>query len=76
MQPSPERTRIYRKMNQILIDDCVTIAALSRTRIPVWHREVVMHPPGGMVGGFYFPFIALSDGQGGIRQPVEQTVAN
>ncbi len=76
MQPSPERTKIYRKMNQILIDDCVTIAALSRTRIPVWHREVVMHPPGGMVGGYYFPFIALSDGQGGIRQPVEQAVVN
>ncbi|MDJ0926308.1 MAG: ABC transporter substrate-binding protein [Gammaproteobacteria bacterium] len=68
MQPSPERTEIYRRMNRILIGDCVTIIGLSRTRIPIWHREVVMHPAGGMVGGFQYPFIALSDGAGGIRQ--------
>jgi len=67
MQPSPERTEIYRRMNEILIDDCVTIAALSRTRIPIWHKETLQFPPGGMVGGFYFPFIALSDGNGGVR---------
>jgi len=70
MQPSPERTEIYRRMNEILIDDCVTIAALSRTRIPIWHKETLQFPPGGMVGGFYFPFIALSDGNGGVREAV------
>jgi oligopeptide transport system substrate-binding protein len=68
MQPSPERTAIYRRMNEILIDDCVTISGLSRTRIPVWHRDVIMFPSGNMVGGFYFPFIALADGAGGIRR--------
>jgi ABC-type transport system substrate-binding protein len=68
MQPSPERTEIYRRMNEILIDDCVTIAALSRTRIPLWHKGTLQFPPGGMVGGFYFPFIALSDGNGGVRE--------
>ena len=71
MQPSPERTAIYRRMNEILIADCVTIAALSRTRIPVWHRDVIMYPAGGMVGGFYYPFIALADGNGGVRHARE-----
>ncbi len=68
MQPSPERTRIYRRMNQILIDDCVSITGLSRTAIPIWHREVIVYPSSQIIGGYYWPYIALSDGAGGIRQ--------
>jgi ABC-type transport system substrate-binding protein len=69
MPPSPERTVIYRRMNQIMIDDCVAITGLSRTRIPVWHREVIMLPSSNFVDAFYFPYIALSDGNGGIKGP-------
>lgn len=64
MLPSPERTKIYRRMNQMVIDDCVAITGLSRTRISVWHREVLMYPDTSIVGGFFFPFVALQDDNG------------
>lgn len=70
MQPSPERTAIYRRMNQMVIDDCVTISGISRTRIAVWHRDVLMYPDANIVGGFFLPFVALADGAGGIREGV------
>ena len=44
MLPSPERTAIYRRMNQIVIDDCVAITGLSRTRIYLWHKDVIAVP--------------------------------
>ncbi len=68
MQPSPERTAIYRRLNRMVIDDCVAISGLSRMRIPLWHRDVIMFPRNNIVGGFYWPFIALADGAGGIRE--------
>ena len=36
MQPSPERTAIFQRMNQMLIDDCVGMMALSRQSVFVW----------------------------------------
>jgi len=68
--PSPERTRIYRRMNQMLIDDCVAVTGLSRTRIAVWHREVLMYPSANIVGGFFLPFVALA-GDNGILERAE-----
>ncbi|MFM2484390.1 ABC transporter substrate-binding protein [Celerinatantimonas yamalensis] len=44
MQPSPERTAIYKEMNKILINDCVGIGSFSRTGIALWHKNVVMWP--------------------------------
>ena len=38
MQPSPERTAIYRRMNEMVIDDCVAISGLSRKAIGLWHN--------------------------------------
>ena len=77
MRPSPERTAIYRRMNQMLIDDCVAITGLSRTSISVWHRDVLMFPDASIIGGFFFPFVALK-GDDGVRQPVamNQAMAN
>jgi ABC-type transport system substrate-binding protein len=72
MLPSPERTKIYRRMNQMVIDDCVAITGLSRTRISVWHREVLMYPDTSIVGGFFFPFVALQD-EKGLRLAPEPT---
>ncbi len=68
MPPSPERTAIYRRMNQMIVDDCVTIAGLSRRRIAVWHRDVIMFPDGNMARSALFRYVALSDGHGGIRE--------
>lgn len=74
MPTSPERTEIYRRMNQMLIDDCVAITGLSRTSISVWHRDVLMFPDASIVGGFFFPFVALK-GDDGVLQPAAENPA-
>ena len=50
MQPSPERTRIYKRMNQILINDCVNISGFSRTGISMWHKNVVQYYRANIIG--------------------------
>ncbi len=62
MLPSPERTAIYRRMNQILIDDCVTISGLARTRIYLWHKDIIAMPDREIVGAFFLRFVDLVDG--------------
>jgi oligopeptide transport system substrate-binding protein len=57
MLPSPERTAIYRKMNQMVIDDCVAITGLSRTRIYLWHKDVIALPDREVVGGFWLRYV-------------------
>jgi oligopeptide transport system substrate-binding protein len=56
MQPSPMRTAMYRNMNRMVIDDCVTISGISRTMILLWKRERAMLPDRSFVGGFFFRF--------------------
>jgi ABC-type transport system substrate-binding protein len=58
MGPSPERTELYRRMNRILIDDCVTISGISRTLVLLWNRKIAMLPDVEFVGGFFFRFAA------------------
>jgi oligopeptide transport system substrate-binding protein len=58
MQPSPMRTAMYRNMNQIVIDDCVTISGVSRKLILLWSRDLAMLPDRSFVGGFFFRFVA------------------
>jgi ABC-type transport system substrate-binding protein len=50
MQPSPERTKIYKKMNQILINDCVNISGFSRTNIFMWHKNVTLYYRRDIIG--------------------------
>jgi len=57
MRASPERTRIYRKMNQMVIDDCVAHTGLSRTRIFMWHKNVIALPDRQIVGGFFLKYV-------------------
>jgi ABC-type transport system substrate-binding protein len=57
MQPSPERTRLYRQMNQILLDACATISGLSRRNIYLWHKNVVSFPDEQIVGGFHLKYV-------------------
>jgi oligopeptide transport system substrate-binding protein len=59
MLPSPERTELYRRMNQMVIDDCVAITGQSRTRIYLWHRNVIAVPDREIVGGFWLKFVDL-----------------
>lgn len=62
MQPGPERTALYRRMNDIVIDDCVAISGLSRTRIHLWNDDVAMLPDGEMVAGFFMRFVDVQRG--------------
>ena len=62
MLPSPERTAIYRQMNQILIDDCVTISGMSRVQIMLWHKDVIAMPDSSIVGGFFLRYVDIDTG--------------
>jgi oligopeptide transport system substrate-binding protein len=59
MLPSPERTAIYQRMNQLLIDDCITITGISRTRVYLWHKDVIGVPDREIVGGFWLRYVDL-----------------
>lgn len=64
MLPSPERTALYRRMNQLVIDDCVGMTGLARNRIYLWHRNVVAMPDREIVGGFWLKYVdVLPPGQ-------------
>ena len=62
MLPSPERTALYQKMNRMLIDDCVTMTGMSRTRIYLWHKNVIAMPDREIVGGFFYKFVEIDEG--------------
>lgn len=57
MQPGPERTALYRRMNGMVIDDCVAISGLSRTRIHLWDRDIAGLPDQEILGGFFMRFV-------------------
>ncbi len=57
MLPSPERTALYHQMNQLLIDDCVAITGLSRTRVYLWHKNVIAIPDREILGGFFLKYV-------------------
>lgn len=61
LQEGPERTEIYRRMNQIIIDDCVAIMGLSRTRVNLWHKRVRGLPDREVLGGFWLRFVDVKD---------------
>ncbi len=61
LEAGDERSEIYNRMNEILIDECANIASLSRTRIDLWHPEVIMQPDREILGGFFARFVDVRD---------------
>jgi ABC-type transport system substrate-binding protein len=61
LQPSPERTELYQKLNQMVIDDCVILSGLSRNRIYLWHKDVIMFPDREILGGFFLKYVDLKE---------------
>lgn len=61
--PGPERTELYQRLNQIVIDDCVVIGSLSRMRVHLWHPRVRMLPDREVLSGFFLRFVD-------VREPV------
>ena len=58
MAPSPRRTNLIRKANEILIEDAVVIAGFSRTRVHLWHKTVIMQPNRNVLGN-YFKYVSV-----------------
>jgi len=72
MNPSPMRTTLYRNMNRIVQEDCVTISGISRNLILLWDRKLSMVPDRSFLGGFFFRFVdtgSVNDG----RQALDST---
>lgn len=61
MNESPERTLIYREMNQLLMDDCVGITGISRTLLFLWNKKIIMKPDRSFVGGYFMRFVDMED---------------
>jgi oligopeptide transport system substrate-binding protein len=59
MLPSPERTELYREMNQLVINDCAAITGLSRKGIGLWHKNVVMLPDRNFVSGRFLKYVDI-----------------
>ena len=61
MNESPERTSIYREMNQMLMDDCVGITGISRTMLFLWDKKFIMKPDRSFVGGYFMRFVDIAE---------------
>lgn len=59
MSESPERTIIYRQMNQMLIDDCVGFTGISRTLLFLWDKKFIMKPDRSFLGGYFMRFVDI-----------------
>jgi ABC-type transport system substrate-binding protein len=62
LPPSPERTRLFRAMNQRVMDECATISGLSRTLLLMWRRDLRMRPDrSNSLGGYFLRFVDTAD---------------
>lgn len=61
MNESPERTSIYREMNQLLMDDCAAITGISRTMLFLWDKRFIMKPDRSFVGGYFMRFVDIAE---------------
>lgn len=57
MSPSATRTEIFQAMNQMLMDDCVSISGLTRTLVFMWNRDARMLPDRSFTGGYFLRFV-------------------
>lgn len=64
LQPGPERNVIYHKLNQVVVDDCVVLSALSRTRVYVWQKNVIELPDRQIEGGYFLRFVDIKQDAG------------
>lgn len=62
LPPSPERTRLFRAMNQRVMAECASISGISRTLLLMWSRDAMMRPDrSNSLGGYYLRFVDLGD---------------
>jgi oligopeptide transport system substrate-binding protein len=61
MSESPERSQIYREMNQLIIADCASFTGISRTMLFLWNKKMTMKPDRSFLGGYFMRFVDLAD---------------
>jgi len=61
LPPGELRSDLYRQMNEMVIDDCVAISGLSRTRLHLWQRQINMLPDREMLGGHFLRFVDIAE---------------
>ena len=59
LSESPTRTKIYREMNQLLMEDCPSFTGISRTLLFLWDKKVIMKPDRSFLGGYFMRFVDL-----------------
>ncbi len=59
LSDGPERRALHRRLNDMVIDDCVAISGLARTRLHLWRREVSMLPDRETVNGYFLRFVGI-----------------
>ncbi len=57
MPEGPERRALYRELEAMVIDDCVVLSGLARTRLFLWQPEVTMLPDREILGGYFLRFV-------------------
>lgn len=63
MPESPERTKIYRQMNEIMMSECPSITGISRTMVFLWDKDMYMLPDRSFLGGQFMRFVDMNAGQ-------------
>jgi len=46
----------------MVIDDCVAISGLSRTRIHLWNKDAIMLPDREILSGYFMRFVDVARG--------------
>lgn len=54
---SKQRIALYRRLNEQIVEDCVIMGSMVRTRLHLWKRHVRMLPDREILGGFFLPFV-------------------
>ncbi len=67
LSESPERTALYRQMNQLVMDECASITGISRTMVFLWDKDAIMLPDRSFLGGHFMRFVDLTVESGATR---------
>src|SRR6056297_743438 len=51
------RIGLYRELNEQIVEDCVIMGSMVRTRLHLWKRHVHMVPDREIIGGFFLPYV-------------------
>lgn len=61
MNESPQRTKIYREMNQLLMNDCASFTGIMGTMLFLWNRNIIMKPDRSFLGGYFLRFVDIAE---------------